>query len=243
VTAVPRLRDDVRIRPVGNGQYAVSDRSGADLFRLTEGGFALLRFMDGITERDEVLAQIPLDADELDAWITRLRDAGVLVTDSRALSALRYLAEQGVTFRGPRSDRREGDREDDRSRRDPSSTVAPWWNHAVVLLNDGFLEDAVDVLERMAGGLPGDARVPELARHLRFVIASQDHPELTVDRRDVGWDAFDGALRQVLESGCCPRCGDRFEVELGANNRCWACGASFSSWVLDHAVDGDRRDG
>ncbi|MCP4870379.1 MAG: hypothetical protein GY898_16875 [Proteobacteria bacterium] len=243
MTAVPRLRDDVRIRRTDDGQFAVSDREGAELFRLTVGGFALLRFMDGVTDRAAVLASSGLDPEDLDGWIASLDEAGVLVDDSRAVRALRYLAEQGIAFRRASPDRRGDDRDDDDGRRDPASSVAPWWNYAVVLLNDGMLEEAVDVLDRMADSLPGDARVPEAARHLKFVLASEANPALAQDRRDVGWDAFDAALRDVLEDGTCPRCNQRFEVELGANNRCWSCGASFSGWILDHAVDEDRRNG
>lgn len=241
MTAVPRLRDDVRIRRTDDGQFAVSDRSGAELFRLTDDGFALLRFMDGVTERAEVLAASGLDPADLDGWIGSLDEAGVLVADSRAVRALRYLADQGVSFRRASPDRRGDGRDAAAARRDPDSNVAPWWNHAVVLLNDGMLEEAADVLDRMAGGLPGDARVPEAARHLKFVLASERDPALAADRRDVGWDAFDAALRDVLEDGACPRCNQRFEVELGANNRCWSCGASFSGWVLDHTVESERR--
>ena len=133
--------------------YVVRDGGDAELFRLTEGGWFLLERMDGIAARSDVLAAWEaatgeaLGDEQLDSWIAQLTEAGVLVEDGRAVAVLRYLAEQGIAFRGPRPDRREADR-DDETRREADSAVAPWFDHAIYLLNDGRIADALDVFER-----------------------------------------------------------------------------------------------
>jgi len=225
--------------------YVVRDGGDAELFRLTEGGWFLLERMDGIAARSDVLAAWEaatgeaLGDEQLDSWIAQLTEAGVLVEDGRAVAVLRYLAEQGIAFRGPRPDRREADR-DDETRREADSAVAPWFDHAIYLLNDGRIAEALDVFERMSDALPADVRLGELVAHLRFLARRGDLPDLAEDRRDVSWAAFDAALARVLEVGECPRCGERFEVDLGGQNRCWSCGAGFTTWVLRAAQD-DRR--
>lgn len=244
MTRVPRLRDDVSIERDGD-DYSVRDAHASELFRLTEGGWFLLERMDGVADRGDVRAAweaaagSPISEDELDGWIAQLSEAGVLVEDSRAVAVLRYLAEQGVAFRGPLPDRRGADR-DESGRRASDSAVAPWFDHAVYLLNEGRVAEALDVFVRMGDALPADVRLAELVGHLEFLNAQGDLPELLEDRRDVSWAAFDTALRRMLEQGACPACGERFEIDLGGCNRCWSCGAGFTSWAL-RATAEERR--
>ena len=118
--------------------------------------------------------------------------------------------------------------------------VTQWWDHAVFHLNEGNLEHALSVLERMSEATPYDLRLREIARHLGFVVYAESVPDLREDRRDVSWEVFDAALADMLSSGKCPRCSTPFKVELGAQNRCSTCGASFSAWILANAPGGRR---
>ena len=117
--------------------------------------------------------------------------------------------------------------------------VTQWWDHAVFHLNEGNLEHALSVLDRMSEATPYDLRLRETARHVRFVVDAEQSG-LDEDRRDVSWEVFDAALADMLSSGVCPRCTTPFQVELGAQNRCSSCGASFSAWILANAPMGRR---
>jgi hypothetical protein len=243
---VPRLRDTLRIERSADGEFRVLSREGAELFRLTDPGFFLLQQMDGVSSPDEVLERYeqrfeePFPADELEGWIEQLGGAGVLVSDARASRILAYLKAEGVEFRRPTVDRRDAEERSGLPRRDDGSNVAPWFDYAVFLLNDGMLDKSLDVFERMAEARPDDVRLQEIVLHLRFLAASEGLPELGADRRDVSWAAFDAALSEMLRQGHCPRCGASFEIETGGANRCWACGSSFTAWVLAQA-DPERR--
>ena len=247
MSTVPRLRDGLTIDRNSPGEYRVLARDRSELFRLTEGGYFLLQQMDGLQDTRDVCAAFAAHFDEefseqaLIEWIEQLASAGALLEDGRALRILRYLDTQGIHFRRPAAERREEARaEGDAPRREEASQVAPWFDHAIYLLNEGRLDESLDVLERMAEALPGDTRLQETLRHLHFLRASEDLPELTEDRRDVSWASFDAALRNMLQRGQCPRCNESFRVELGGMNRCWSCGASFSAWVLEQEP-GERR--
>lgn len=237
---VPRLRDTLRVERATDGEFRILDRDGAELFRLTEGGYFLLQQMNGVSTIGEVLARVerefgePMPPEELEDWIGQLDAAGALVRDSRAIRILVYLREQGVELRRPAADRRSGG-ERGEPRRDLESNVAPWFDYAVVLLNDGRLEEGLDVFERMSEARPGDVRLQEIVRHLRFLQHADRQPELEQDRRDVSWEAFDAALLEMLLQGRCPRCGESFAVTLGGGNRCWSCGAGFTAWILEQA--------
>jgi len=235
---VPRLRDSLRVARSDDGAFRVLDREGAELFRLTDGGYFLLQQMDGVSRPAEVLARAeaefgePMPAEELEGWIQQLDAAGALVRDSRAIRILAYLREQGIELRRPAADRRTGP-ERGEPRRDLESNVAPWFDYAVVLLNDGRLEEGLDVFERMSEARPEDVRLQEIVRHLRFLVDAERLPELEEDRRDVSWEAFDSALLEMLLQGRCPRCGESFTVTLGGGNRCWSCGGGFTAWILE----------
>lgn len=246
MATVPRLRDSLRVERADDGAYLILDREGAELFRLTDGGYFLLQQMDGVSSLDEVLARAaeafgePMAAEELEGWIQQLAGAGALIRDSRAIRILAYLKEQGVDLRRPAVDRRTGAERGD-PRRDLASNVAPWFDYAVVLINDGRLEEGLDVFERMSEARPEDVRLQEIVRHLRFLQAAEQAPELEQDRRDVSWEAFDAALLEMLLQGRCPRCGESFSVTLGGGNRCWSCGGGFTAWILEQASV-ERRD-
>lgn len=251
---VPRVRDTLQVVPVPEapGQHAVCDRHGRELFRLTGDGVFILSQLDGLTSAEDVLLRFEEEFDremskeELAGFLDGLADAGCFLEQPRAVEALRYLREQGVDWRGAVADRRSRDDQPSENRRagimrrEDESTVTQWWDHAVFHLNEGNLEHALDVLEQMSEATPYDLRLRELARHLGFVIDAEKVPHLTEDRRDVSWEVFDAALADMLGSGVCPRCTTPFQVELGGQNRCSSCGASFSAWILANAPAGRR---
>ena len=153
--SVPRLRDSVRIEPAPAGdpaaRFVLVDRKGRELARLDDEGAFLLLQMDGAATEAEVRAHFAarferdLAERELRAWIDGLAATSALVSDGRSLRALRYLREQGVSYRGPSRERRGGGRDvrgTGPARRDPSSQHSAWFDYAVVLLNEGRLEDA-----------------------------------------------------------------------------------------------------
>ena len=247
---VPRLRDSLRVSPVGDGQFAVVGDDGAELFRLTGDGVFLLCQLDGRTTPEELLLRFEEEFDrempraDLAGFLDGLSDAGAFITHDRAAQALDYLLEQNLSWRGALADRRaQSDTPDAErrqgARREEGSVVTQWWDHAVFHLNSGHLEHAVEVFERMADAAPGDMRLREIARHLRFLLQAEAQPGL-VEQRDVTWEVFDAVLGDMLTNGVCPRCDTPFFVELGKTNRCSGCGASFSSWVLTHA-QGSKR--
>jgi len=236
-----------------DGQYAVLGDGGAELFRLTADGVFLLCQLDGRTSADELLLRFEeafdreMSREELAGFLDGLEAAGAFVTDPQALRALTYLVDQSLGWRGGLADRRaraadpsQSERRDGTSRRETDSVVTQWWDHAVFHLNAGNLKHAIDVFERMADAAPADLRLREMARHLRFILASEAREELVDERRDVTWELFDEVLGDMLTNGVCPRCSTPFYVELGATNRCSNCGASFSSWILSHATQGRR---
>jgi len=253
MAAVPRVCDTLDIERLSAepAEYSVRNRQGVELGKVTEEGYFLLLQMDGLTELDAVQERLrerfgkSSSADELKDWFTELKGAGVLNTNDRAIRVLTYLKQQGVTYRGSNADRRAESTEENSERRqeprrDDAAAAAGWFDYAIFLLNDGLLDEGLAVFERMMESQQGDVRLHELARHLRFLAATDDLPETPEERRDVSWDAFDTALREMLDNGGCPSCDLPFEVELGANNRCRYCGASFSGYVLSKA-GGERR--
>ncbi len=251
---VPRLRDTLQVVPVADapGQHAVCDRHGRELFRLTADAVWILCQLDGLTSADDILLRFEehfdreMDKEDLAGFLDGLADAGCFLDQPRAVGALTYLSEQGVDWRGAIVDRRSSDQstEENRragvTRREEDSVVTQWWDHAVFHLNEGHLEHALSVLERMSEATPYDLRLREIARHLAFVVRAEQVPHLTEDRRDVSWEVFDAALADMLSSGVCPRCTTPFQVELGSQNRCSSCGASFSAWILANAPAGRR---
>ncbi len=254
--AVPRVRDTLQIQRIppssssGGDEYSVSDRRGQELFRLGEEGYFLLLQMDGLTGGLEVISRFQarfgrtLTEADLDKWTTDLSEAGVITENSRAARILTYLREQGVHYRGSQADRRrDGDVPQtgrEIPRRDNTASTTAWFDYGISLLNDGLLEQGTNVFDRMADSNPGDVRVQEILGHLRFLATAERLPDLEQDRRDVSWEAFDLALSQMLASGVCPGCGTAITIELGANNRCSACGSSFSTYVLDQASNTRR---
>ncbi len=253
---VPRVRDTLPVVPVPgtDGQYAVLGEGGVELFRLTADGVFLLAQLDGRTTAEELLLRFEerfdreMAREDLAGFLDGLDAAGAFVTDPQALRALAYLLEQSLGWRGGLADRRaQGstgeltERRDGEPRRETDSVVTQWWDHAVFHLNAGNLKHAISVFERMADASPGDLRLREMARHLGFILATEHRTDLTEDRRDVTWELFDEVLGDMLTNGLCPRCSTPFHVELGSTNRCSACGASFSSWILGQASRGRRR--
>ncbi len=251
---VPRIRDTLQVVPVPSapGQHVVCDRHGVEMFHLTADGVFILSQLDGLTTAEELLLRFEerfdreMDKEDLAAFLDGLADAGCFLEQPRAVAALTYLQEQGVDWRGAVLDRRSADdvpapeRRAGVVRREDDSTVTQWWDHAVFHLNEGNLEQALSVIQRMSEATPYDLRLREIARHLEFVVYAESVPDATEDRRDVSWEVFDAALAEMLSSGQCPRCGTSFKVELGAQNRCVSCGASFSAWILANAPGGRR---
>ena len=246
---IPRVRDTLEVAPVEGvpGQYAVLQDDGSELFRLTADGLFLLCQLDGRTTPEDLLLlfEEQFDRDmppaELAGFLDSLADARLFVEEPRALSALRYLLDQELSWRGALADRRaqgagsDSERRSGGARREGGSVVTQWWDHAVFHVNAGNLEHAVEVFERMADAAPGDMRLREMASHLRFLLGSEASGAPLVDRRDVTWEVFDAVLGDMLSNGLCPRCSTPFHVELGKVNRCSGCGASFSTWILGHA--------
>jgi hypothetical protein len=258
MVTVPRVCDTLMIERVSTEpvstepvEYTVRNRQGIELGKVTEEGYFLLLQMDGVTELARVQERLrerfgkTSSPKDLSGWFTELENAGVLNTNDRAIRVLTYLKEQGISYRGSSADRRAapqdegGDRLDD-ARRDEASATASWFDYAIFLLNDGLIDEGLAVFERLMESQQGDVRLHELTGHLRFLAATDDLPDPPQERRDVSWDAFDAALREMLDQGACPKCDLPFVVELGANNRCYYCGASFSSYVLSKA-EGERR--
>ncbi len=253
MAVVPRVNDTLQIERVSSdpNEYSIRNRQGGELGQVTEEGYFLLLQLDGITELDDVRARLherfgkSSSADDLRAWFKELQGAGVLNTDSRAIRILTYLKEQGITYRGSSAERRSDDdseRTDRRltGRRDDTSASAAWFDYGIFLLNDGLLNEGLEVFERLTKNQNGDVRLHEITGHLRFLSNTVDMPAIPEDRRDISWDAFDNALREMLDQGACPKCDLPFLIELGATNRCHYCGASFSSYVVNRAKQ-DRR--
>ena len=243
MSAVPRLRDSVRItRHSGDESFVVIADGSEGSVALSISGFDLLCRMDGVTEEREVREAFgecwdtTLSGEELRGWVANLDEQGAFVRSSTAITALSHLREQGIAFRGGRPDRRRSPRDDER-RRDEGPR-AQWFDHAVVLLNDGHIAESCSLFERFAAECPADVRVQELARHLKTLVEG-DLPEHG-ERRDVTWEVFDAALRSFLEVGSCPSCGAEVDIQIGDLNRCYDCGASFSSYVLGQS-DNERR--
>tara|TARA_Y100001968_G_scaffold319577_1_gene351309 strand:+ start:3115 stop:3897 length:783 start_codon:yes stop_codon:yes gene_type:complete len=255
MATVPRVCDTLEIERIANepAEYAIRNRQGEELGKVTEEGYYLLLQLDGISTLNAIRERLKerfgksSSAADLESWFAELGQAGVLNTNERALRILTYLREQGISYRGSSADRRGSkdtpltDRREE-GRRDQASAAAAWFDYGIFLLNDGMLEQGVDVFERLSQSQQGDVRIHEIISHLRFLTKSEDVPDLSEDRRDVSWEAFDAALREMLDQGACPRCDLPIEIELGATNRCHYCGASFSSYVLGRAGQ-DRRQG
>jgi len=244
MNTVPRLKDSVTIQRESPESFLVEPREGGDNLPLSASGYDLLCRMDGVSDESAVRAafavrwETPLSSDELRDWIAELERLDVFVRDSRAIAALRQIGAQGISFRGARAERRGATRKGDR--RDAGDDPrAAWFDHAIILLNDGQVEESADLFARFAEEDPGDVRVAELARHLRG-IATNDLPPQG-ERRDLTWAVFDDALRDFLDAGACPSCGGEIDIEVGDLNRCYDCGAAFSSFVLDPAKN-ERRE-
>ena len=242
MTAVPRLRDTVTILRTEDGSFQVTAPGDSPAIPLSDSGFDLLCRMDGVSTESEVRQafserwQTELSADELAGWIAELDQSNAFVRDTAAIKALGHLKSQGIRFRGARPDRRTQSREEDR--RQDSGPRAQWFNHAVMLLNDGYVEQSANLFQRFAAECPADIRIQELNRHLQNIVsgALAGSPE----RRDITWEVFDTALRNFLDVGSCPSCGTALDIELGDLNRCYQCGSSFSSFVLEASRE-DRR--
>ena len=233
---VPRLRDDLIIERLDGGAR-VRDRAGGELFALSAPGLWLLLRLDGLADADELLAEhaalfppgLPLD--EFDAWAEDLGGMGALVHDDVALQALRYLADEGFSHRGPAPDRRGAERGEGRRQ---TGNEARWFDHAIYHLNDGDLDAALAIFERFVEADPAGVRFAELVVHLRGLRDGSS------ERRDVTWRVFDDALAGLLAAGTCPACGAGFEVRPGSN-RCVDCGAHFTSWILEHPAVRQRE--
>ena len=254
MASVPRVCDTLQIEKLSSDrdEYSIRDRQGNELGNVTEEGYFLLLQLDGLTDLQDVRSRLhkrfgkSSSAEQLQAWFDDLQTAGVLNTNERAIRVLTYLREQGVSYRSSGVDRRDDDASklSDRrveGRRDDSSAAAAWFDYGIFLLNDGLLDEGLEVFERLTEGQHGDVRLHEILGHLRFLAKTSDLPAIPQDRRDISWDAFDAALRQMLDQGACPRCDLPILVELGATNRCSYCGASFSNYVVTKAQQDRRR--
>jgi len=243
---VPRIHDGVEL--VRDGEiWRVKDPSGRDCGWLDQAGrFLVLRF-DGLRQREALLKDyadafcIHLSDADLEAVVKRMDAYGLLNTNPRALWALRYLADREVQYRTKERDRRVRDgRDEEPPRRTEDDIRARAWDHGVFLLNEGYLEQARTIFGGLRGEQVGDVRLEALLGHLDFLVAKEDQPDLYADRRDEDWEAFDRALRTMLDAGVCPRCSEALVVELGRTNHCTFCGNSFTSYVLQKASS-ERR--
>jgi hypothetical protein len=243
MNTVPRLRDSVRIHRESAERFIVRPTDGRDDLPLSASGYDLLCRMDGVSDEAAVRQAFgerwdtALSEDELTDWIAELDLLDAFVRDNRAIAALRHLAQQGIGFRGARAERRGSSREDER--RAEVGTRSEWFDHAVILLNNGRVEESAKLFGRFASEEPGDLRLQELARHLNSVVLDDLPPH--GDRRDLTWTVFDEALTDFLSAGSCPSCGGEIDVEIGDLNRCYDCGAAFSSFVLGRDEDERRQ--
>ncbi len=236
---VPRIHDALEIAPDGD-TWRVLDPSGNEAGWLGDVGRWLVLRLDGVRsmaslrgEFEEAFGE-PLGEGILEAILERLEAHGLLNTNERALWALRYLAEKGLQYRSVERERRtDGSRQE--TRRAGPDERAEAWDHGVYLVNEAYLERALGVFRELAAQDPSDLRVQGMVRHLEFLLAQESSPHLNTDRRDDDWEAFDQALRDMLESGRCPRCHETLIIELGRTNHCGFCGGSFTSFVLQQA--------
>ncbi len=234
---LPRIDDRLELRrdPAKPGGFRIYDTEGRDCGPLAESGRFLVLRLDGISERSELQAAYQASFDrvlgdhELDSLIGWLREDRLLNENPRALGILGRLKHAGISYRSTERDRREGDRGDRRQ----GAGFSAAFDHGVMLLNEGLLELAKDVFQRLASGHPTDLRLQQILGHLEFVLAQEKNPDLKEDRRDVDWVAFDRALGEMLDRGVCPRCDEDLVVELGRTNHCDFCGASFTTFALD----------
>ena len=244
MSSVPRLSDSVLIIRQGEDQFSVQVSGRHSSIDLSASGYDLLCRMDGVSTPEEVRQEfatawgLALSEDDFEEWMTELKNAGVFVVDSRAVEALRHLRQQGVHFRGGRPDRRARPRQGDR--RAESEPRSQRFDRAVFLLNSGRLEESLELFTLCVEELPGDVRVQELAQHLSNLLEGSIPPG--GERRDITWEVFDSALQSFLESGSCPNCSTQLDVEVGDLNRCRACGAAYSSFLLKES-NTDRRFG
>ncbi len=254
MAVVPRVCDTLQIERLSTepSEYSIRDREGNELGNVTEEGYFLLLQLDGLTELEEVRARLherfgkSSSTEQLRSWFDELERAGVLNTNDRAVRVLTYLKEQGVSYRSTGVDRRaEGDDSDANRRigirRDDASASADRFDHGIFLLNDGLLDEGLEVFEGLIESQQGDVRLHEITGHLRFLAKTADMPAIPQDRRDISWEAFDAALREMLNEGACPKCDLPILVELGATNRCHYCGSSFSNYVVSQAQKDRRR--
>lgn len=236
---VPRIHDALALRREGD-RWRVHDPSGADCGWLGEAGRFLVLRLDGLTAMDALLDAYEatfgerLGEGELEDIIARLEQHGLINTQPRALRALSYLAEKGVRYRTAERDRRiDGTRPE--SRRTPEDTRAAGWDHGIYLVNEGYLEAALEVFGELRANDPTDLRGQAVVNHLEFLLKAESTPDIGADRRDDDWEAFDRALTEMLERGMCPTCQEQVVIELGRTNHCLFCGASFTSYVLERA--------
>jgi len=243
MSTVPRLRDSVTIFREGPETFIVQASDSEPGMSLSASGYDLLCRMDGVSDEAAVREafgqrwETSLSQDELQDWLAELERAGAFVRDNRAIAVLSHLRDQGLSFRGGRSDRRGSSRESDR--RQASGPRASWFDHAIILLNDGQVEESAAIFARFAAEDPGDLRLQELAGHLQNIVLD-DLPK-EGERRDLSWAVFDKALRDFLDSGSCPSCGGEIDIRVGDLNRCYDCGAAFSSFVLGRNEDERRK--
>ncbi|MEE2829656.1 MAG: hypothetical protein VX498_10760 [Myxococcota bacterium] len=242
MTAVPRLRDSVLILRLGPDCFQVSAGPEGEAISLSASGYDLLTRMDGVSETEEVRRAFEdtwstsLSEEQLKSWLSDLDDLDLFVRDSSALHALNHLHHQGLRLRGARVDRREEKRG---GRRQVEAEAAGGrFQHAVFLLNEGYIHRSIEIFETIADDDPGALRTAELVQHLRNLTDDRLPPE--GERRDVSWEVFDRALASFLEAAVCPSCDGPVEIELGGPNRCLDCGASFSAYLLEQCEEEQR---
>ncbi|HIF06772.1 MAG TPA: hypothetical protein EYQ64_07390 [Gemmatimonadetes bacterium] len=200
MNTVPRLKDSIRIRRESAERFIVQPTEGGEDLPLSASGYDLLCRMDGVSDEAAVRQAFgerwntALSKDELTDWIAELDRIDAFVRNSRAIAALRHLALQGIGFRGARAERRGSTREGER--RAEVESRAEWFDHAIVLLNNGQVEESTRLFGRFASEEPGDLRLQELARHLKSVVLDDLPPH--GERRDLSWAVFDEALADKL---------------------------------------------
>lgn len=233
---VPRIHDGLELQAIGAGLYDLFDGGATPRARMTTEWCFIMTVLDGLNTRREVREAYrqrfgrPLSEGALDAVIEQFQQLGLLNTNPRAVWALRALSDRGVRFRAG-GDRRSALRTSPNRRFD--SDVAHAIDRCVYLINQGQLERAEQGLSELADRHAEDLRLAELAAHVADLIDEEGQPALVMDERFPDWDAFDRALTEMLSQGRCPTCHEHLVVELGRNNHCPFCHASFTAYVLD----------
>ena len=233
MTRVPRFRDDLTIARAGR-TYRVVDRQGTEVFLLSDLGYDIVRWLDGIRDEQDLFAiyathfDRELHPDDYRGLLDALATQGCLIDDPMVLEILIALREQGVSYRRKLGDRRKTEREAPDRRDNDEAHEA--FDHAVLLLNAGYLDRALEAFRRIAAVATTSIRVRTIIEVIETTVRGS--PATSVD---IDWKVFDRLLGSLLDQGTCGQCGSELEVELGGLNRCPRCLTSYTDFVVGKA--------